>query len=63
MYFLYCTYRYFYLFLFFNINNMLKETPRKRKSLTAAQKKRDLLKENIYSFFKTKGHSKRIRRQ
>lgn len=39
MYFLYCTYRYFYLFLAFNINNMPKETPRKRKSLTAAQKK------------------------
>lgn len=40
MYFLYCTYRYFYLFPSFNINNMPKETPRKRKSLTAAQKKR-----------------------
>ena len=42
---------------------MLKETSKKRKSLTAAQKKRDLLKENIYPFFKTKGYSKRIRRQ
>ena len=40
MYFLYYTYRYFYLFLTFNINNMPKETPRKRKSLTAAQKKK-----------------------
>src|SRR2546429_8468656 len=38
MYFLYCTYHYFYLFLFFNINNMPKETPRKRKSLTAQKK-------------------------
>ncbi len=44
MYFLYCTYHYFYLFLFFNINNMPKETPRKRKSLTAAQKKDICLK-------------------
>ena len=44
MYLLYCTYRYFYLFFFFNINNMLKETPRKRKSLTAAQKKEICLK-------------------
>ena len=61
--FLQCTYCYFHLSLSFNINNMPKETSRKRKSLTAAQKKRDLLKENIYSFFKTEGHSKRIRRQ
>src|SRR5581483_723399 len=37
--FLHCTYFYFHLSLSFNINNMPKETPRKRKSLTAAQKK------------------------
>ena len=44
MYFLYCTYHYFYLFLFFNINNMPKETTRKCKLLTAAQKKDICLK-------------------
>src|SRR2546429_5605876 len=44
MYFLYCTYHYFYLFLFFNINNMPKETPREHKSLTATQKKDVCLK-------------------
>ena len=42
--FLYCIYYYFYLFLSFNINNIPKETLRKRKSLTAAQKKKICLK-------------------
>jgi hypothetical protein len=39
---------------------MPKETPRKCKSLTAAQKKEDLLKERNHFLFKTKGLSKRI---
>jgi hypothetical protein len=40
--------------LSFNINNMLKETPRKRKSLTAAQQKEICLKKETTPYLKQK---------
>jgi hypothetical protein len=56
--FLHCTYCYFHLFLSFNINNMPKETPRKRKSLTAAQKKEICLKKETTPYLKQKDLAK-----